>query len=100
MTRAYRFHPEAKAELREAIRWYHENAFEQADRFAKLVQVSIGEIRQRPESWPVIPTAPEYRRRVLSDFPYSLIYEIQEMRILIVCITHQRRDPEYWLSRR
>ncbi|MFW6089064.1 MAG: type II toxin-antitoxin system RelE/ParE family toxin, partial [Gemmatimonadota bacterium] len=36
------------------------------------------------------------RRVVLGRFPFSLVYEFSEGRLLVVAVAHHRRKPGYW----
>jgi plasmid stabilization system protein ParE len=39
------------------------------------------------------------RKRVLPHFPYNILYSVKPDKIVIVAVAHQRRRPNYWLSR-
>jgi len=43
---------------------------------------------------------PDIRRCPLKNFPYSLLYEIEEERLIIFAVMHQYRKPDYWQERR
>ncbi|MBN1190526.1 MAG: type II toxin-antitoxin system RelE/ParE family toxin [Dehalococcoidales bacterium] len=49
-------------------------------------------ILQYPEAWPKI--SKRTRRCRTNRFPYGLIYQVREDRILIVAIIHLSRNPE------
>ena len=92
--RNVRFHPSAREELLEALRWYAERS-EPAAAFRQEVDHSIQRISQSPEQFPK--TRGDARRFVMLRFPFSIVYSLTETEIVIVAIAHQRRRPGYWL---
>ena len=38
------------------------------------------------------------RKRVLSRFPYSVIYEMQASTVTVLAVAHHRRRPGYWVT--
>lgn len=97
MTR-YRFHPEARVEVRAIAAWYRERSREAARGFTEVVADGIRSIREHPEAWPTWRRA-DLRRRVLRRYPYSIFYVIEGEAIVIVAVAHHRRRPGYWLPR-
>jgi plasmid stabilization system protein ParE len=45
------------------------------------------------------PSAAGTRRRLVTDFPFSVVYTEEEYGVLIHAVADSRRVPEYWLSR-
>jgi plasmid stabilization system protein ParE len=39
------------------------------------------------------------RRYVFPRFPFNLVYRVRPASILVVAVSHQRREPRYWASR-
>ena len=62
-----------------------------------VIERSVRRVRNNPRLFPVI-DAP-FRRLVILEFPYSLIYSIEADSVLIVAVAHQSREPEYWKTR-
>jgi hypothetical protein len=48
---------------------------------------------------PGLSSEPGIRKRLVSGFPFSVLYEIQPDRIYIAAVMHQHRRPGYWLKR-
>jgi toxin ParE1/3/4 len=94
----YRFHPEARIEIRSITAWYRERSREAARGFTEVIAEGIQSIRDRPEAWPTWRRG-GVRRRVLHRYPYSIFYVFEEDEVVIVAIAHQRRRPGYWLPR-
>jgi hypothetical protein len=89
------------AELGDAARFYEEarpglgEAFiGEADKAVDLIlhNIQIGH--------PVAAdTATVPREFVLTQFPYRLVYSVEEWGMLIIGVAHQRRRPAYWAHR-
>src|SRR5437867_4126449 len=92
-----RFHEAAAAELIEAVEYYDATAEGLGDRLFVEVNKAVGYIEQFPESAAVV----DYNvcRKVLSRFPYSMLYVIEQGEVIILTIAHQSRRPNYWLDR-
>jgi toxin ParE1/3/4 len=93
-----RFHPEARFELLGAIEYYRTKSVELARDFYEEVNQSIEELLEFPESSLVIHPV-GVRRKVLRRFPYNLLYTADPDELYIVAVAHQKRRPEYWLTR-
>jgi len=89
--------PEAHADLGEARAWYDKVRPELGKRFAKAVAATVEAIAQNPLRFPV--AYRERRRAGVRLFPYSIFFELQEHRIVVLPCFHGRRDPRHWLMR-
>lgn len=98
MARSIRRHPEAEAELLAAAEWYDEAAGLGPDLVAE-VRAFSARIADAPESFPPDPEMEEVRRARLKQFPYWLVFTMQDEEIFIVAVAHVRREPGYWLKR-
>ena len=94
----YRFHPEARIEVRSAAAWYRERSSEAARGFTGEVTDGIQSIRQHPAAWPVWSRS-DVRRRVLRRYPYAILYIVEGEVVVIVAVAHHKRRPGYWLPR-
>jgi len=52
---------------------------------------------EHPEASPV--ELGHTRKFVLPRFPYSVLYSIEEDRVLVTAIAHQSRQHRYWRGR-
>ena len=91
-----RFHPDARAELREARRWYYDRSPLSAVAFAHVVDDAVSRIVESPTQYPLA----EHRTRklVLQRFPFNIFY-LSDTEIVSVAVAHQKRRPGYWSSR-
>ena len=96
---AYRleFHPEAEAELNEALFWYQEQrpGLEQ-EFFEEYLEV---ENRLEVNALQFPPVLENIRRANFHRFPYSLFFSIEEKVIFIYAVFHQSRNPHDWGKR-
>jgi plasmid stabilization system protein ParE len=61
------------------------------------VQDAMDQIVEFPESAPVI--RGEVRGKVVSRFPYTLMYRVEDGFVLVPAVAHQKQRPEYWIDR-
>jgi toxin ParE1/3/4 len=92
-----RLHREARAELREAARWYYERSPLSATAFVHAVDNAVSRIAGAPTQNPLAEHGT--RKLVLQRFPFNIFYLTREIEIVIVAVAHQKRRPGYWSSR-
>jgi plasmid stabilization system protein ParE len=92
-----RFTKHARSELLGQIAYYEAIARGLGSRFRSEVEAAA----QRAAAFPVHgkPPAGGTRRRLVTDFPFSLVYTEIEGGVLIHAVVDSRRFPDYWLSR-
>ncbi len=91
------FHAEADTEVTEAARFYELQAESLGFSFLEELGLALKRIEGHPKSAPLV--GKEVRRALLRRFPFSLLYVIEPDRIRILAVAHQKRRPNYWLSR-
>ncbi len=84
----------ARQELVEAAFWYRERNPDAARAFIAEIQQLADHIRTFPKMFAEI--EPNIRRCPLNNFPYSLLYVIEEECVTIFAVMHQHRHPNYW----
>ena len=89
--------PEAEAELREARDWYDTIRLELGDRIALAVEEAVEAIAEHPMQFAVVHRG--RRRAGVRRFPYGIIFEVQEHRILVIACFHAKRNPRRWQAR-
>ena len=95
--KAAEFHPEAEAELAEAVAFYDAEDPSLGSGFADAVEIAVQFVRANPEAGPPVRRA--LRRWLVRRFPYSIIYREESERVYILAIAHHRRKPRYWQHR-
>jgi len=97
-----RFDPVARTEYLDALRWYRERNVEAAIRFRDEVLNTIASICELPQMSPLAPgVRPDLnvQKRVLVNFPYSIVYVELDVEILVIAVAHARRRHTYWRGR-
>jgi plasmid stabilization system protein ParE len=90
--------PAATAELQHALSWYHERSPRAAENLWLRVMDARRSIALFPLSAPAITS--QFRRFILSGYPYDVIYRVLDNEILIVAFAHHSRRPGYWKARK
>ncbi len=91
------FHPEATREAREAREYLRQQDPELATGFDRELAELTARIARLPESFPL--HHGEVRRALMRRFRYTLFFEHDENQARILAVSHQRREPGYWLDR-
>jgi len=91
------FHPEAHVEMIEQARYYENKSQGLGTDFLDAVEAAASRIAQSPQSGPI--ERANIRKRLVSGFPFTILYETQLDRIYIAAVMHQHRRPGYWLKR-
>ena len=87
----------AEAEFTEAIAYYNQQNEGLGYEFAAEVKRTISRIVKYPRAWP--PLSKRTRRCRTNRFPYGIVYQLREDKILIVAIMHLHQDPQRWKAR-
>ena len=72
----------ARDDLDESYNWYESKETGLGDRFLNYVQDGFLLIRQHPEIFPVLTS--NFRRALISKFPFEIIYKIEGKRVLYI----------------
>lgn len=95
------FHPEAEAELFEALDFYDELDLLQGTRLAvdlqSRIDAALDRIAETPEQFP--PYLFGTRRCLLRRFPYALVFDVEPV-VVVLAVAHVKRRPGYWSERR
>lgn len=92
------FHPEARAEFMESIRYYERQQPGLGQRFLDAVTDAVHRIQAHPNMYHVV--SGTWRQCGVRRFPFGIIYRVENQRIEIVAVMHLHRQPEYWQHRR
>lgn len=89
---------DAEIELYDAASFYDAECPGLGADFINDVMSAIEWIEMHPEH--CILLRGRVRRKLLKNFPYSLMYSIRENEIRILAVAHQKRRPFYWKHRK
>ena len=92
-----RFLKPAEQEMLNAARYYELQSPSLGEDFLVKIESAIHDIAENPERWPIIHSYT--RRRMIHRFPYALLYRIDPEEVVILAVSHLRRNPIYWLER-
>lgn len=91
------FEPEAGEELAEATAYFAEQSAQTAERFLADIARAESMLLQYPHAAP--PIRGNFRRLMLSIFPYQLVYRVQGDEIRVYAVAHLKKKPGYWRRR-
>jgi plasmid stabilization system protein ParE len=92
-----RFTELAKLEFDETRAWYRAIRPELGSSFSQEVRTATQRMTHMPLMYPL--EMGDIRRCVLKQFPYTLRYAVRGELIVIVAVSHQHREPDYWVDR-
>lgn len=91
------FHPEAEAELNQAIDWYEACSPRLGGDFADEIHAAVQRALALPFAWAEI--RPGIRRVLTRRFPYGVLY-VQDGEVLqVLAVMHLSQRPGYWTQR-
>jgi hypothetical protein len=80
-----------------AARYYDARRPGLGDEFLDEIALVVGRIRTSPKA--IAPFAADMRARLLSRFPYALVYCVAADGAIIVAVAHNSRRTGYWRRR-
>jgi plasmid stabilization system protein ParE len=92
-----RFHPQAEQEYLTALAWYRERSLIAATNFESAFERAVERIREAPQRWPAY--FADFRKYILRQYPFSVVYQEFSSQIVIFAVAHGRRRPGYWRDR-
>jgi plasmid stabilization system protein ParE len=92
------FRPQAEEEARAARKWYEEQRPGLGARFADAIDETLQRIASNPSGFPLVHG--EIRRAVVRRFPFGVYFRVYCRDLVILAVTHGRRHPRRWQSRR
>ena len=98
MSRRVVFHVLADRELSDAALYYEQASLGLGMAFLAEVESCTDSILDLPQAGPTI--RGDVRRRIVSRFPYGILYGILPDHIRILAVMNLKRRPFYWLGRR
>ncbi len=91
------FHPDVVHEIKASYEWYQNQAEGLGDDFIAELESAYEAITELPGTWPKF--SKNYRRFLLSKFPFSVIYRANNNSIFVVAVMHNSKKPGYWKNR-
>ena len=89
--------PECADDISEAYAWYEDHRVGLGEEFLSRLDACIQLIVRHPEIHPV--AHENYRRAMVRQFPYSVLFESTGDTVMIYGVFHVSRDPRKWQAR-
>jgi plasmid stabilization system protein ParE len=87
----------AEKDIADAINWYEEKVKGLGENFLISLDEVFQSILRNPEAFPKV--YKEFRRALMSKYPYSIFYIITRNKIIVIAVFHEKRNPEIWKNR-
>jgi plasmid stabilization system protein ParE len=91
------FRVEAQAEFDQALDWYEQQQAGLGLVFLNDVSEVLERVVLMPESSAQV--FEDVRRAVVQRFPYSILYRVEEIQIVVIAVFHTKRNPKTWQER-
>jgi toxin ParE1/3/4 len=92
-------HPAVQGDVNEAFAYYGRVAPTVVSRFSDDLDRRLAQILSKPKRFSFLPRHPDLRRARLESFPYIIIYRELPTKVFVVTVRHERRHPDYGLTR-
>jgi toxin ParE1/3/4 len=89
--------PEGEHDIAEAHRWYENQRPGLGSDFVLCVEDGLAKIQRAPEKYAVVHR--NIRRLLIHRFPYRIFYVVDQNSIVVLAVSHARRNPTQWKSR-
>lgn len=86
--------PEAEADLAVAKKWYDTQSEGLGNQFLDEITTAFQQIQQWPLLSPII--VRKVRMKLVSRFPYVVLYRVDETQVTVIAIYHTGRSSEAW----
>ena len=97
MANTRRYHPLVAEDLATAVTYYDAISLALGNRFRAAVRDRIEVVTDRPESFGRIHE--EYRAAMLDQFPYVVVFELENRAVEILGVFHAASDQDKWFQR-
>ena len=97
-TRNLNLLPIAEAEAEESFDWYEQRELGLGPKFRAALKKTTDKIRSNPYMFPVVQGS-KVRRALVDDFPYIVVFSVENESILVLSIFHTSRNPMIWRGR-
>jgi plasmid stabilization system protein ParE len=85
---------EAQEDLEKALIYYKINSESAAEKFIDTLQILYTKLMQTPQYFSYLDINKNLRKGSLTDFPYTIIFEIQDSLVFIFAIHNTHQNPD------
>ncbi len=86
--------PAAELDISGGFQWYKEKSLTAADGFRQEVIDAIEYVGREPLRQTQHNRGD--RRWLLNRYPYTVVYTVDDYKVTIIAVAHNRRAPNYW----
>ncbi len=90
--------PAVKQEIDEIISYYEKQKRGVGLLFLEILDMLLSRVHHHPEQFQEVHK--QIRRAVLKDFPYNIYFRMYKNQIIVLAVTHQKRNPKVWKGRK
>lgn len=83
---------EASLDIKQAYDYYEENKLGLGERFLDTLENYLQRVKQYPEHYQI--KRSPYREAFIKDFPYVIIYEIEEKKVIVYAVFCTHKNPK------
>lgn len=87
-----------EADLSAALKWYDEISLDIGDKFQIAFYTAEGRLLQNPLAFSFL-KGTKYRRIILKNFPFKMIYNIDSKSIYVIALIHTARSNRFIKNR-
>jgi hypothetical protein len=95
---SYYFHPAAEAEHLESVAYFESKKAGLGASYLAEFERVMGIVCETPHRYPV-EMDPDVRRIRMKKFPFAILFRDASGTVQVLAVAHNRRRPQYWLSR-
>jgi plasmid stabilization system protein ParE len=88
---------QAKADAREATRWYERQRVGLGRAFVQQIDALLDRVRLNPMQYQIVHRG--VRRAIPRRFPHGVFYRIDGSEVLVFAVVDLHRDPTIWQER-
>jgi len=89
--------PEAEADIAEAFDWYEAQVIGLGSEFLLILDALFNSIIRNHNLYPKV--YKNVHRALTRRFPYAVFYIVQETKIVVLSVSHLKRNPRIWMGR-
>lgn len=91
------YHNEAELEIIHAAKFCESQATGLGRKFLADLDRTVHDIVKYPEAWLIMDG--DIHRHLFTHFPFGVIYQLSESKIIVLAMMHLHKKPNYWNNR-
>ena len=91
------FHRDVENDIHDSFTWYEGHRSGLGNDFILSLEATLENIRRNPERFPN--SVENTKKALVFRFPFVIIYQILESKILVIAVLHSSRNPQNYKER-